>query len=105
MFLFIGGIGPRTITLDKQARICPSCGRLTLYLKRIDQYVSLFFIPIFPVKRGEPFLSCEGCGASFNEQGGPRFRDERSTEQTYQHSNRILIFSQIVYQIIIVFYQ
>jgi len=72
MFFFIGGIGPRTVTLDKQARICPECGRLALYHKRIDHYLSLFFIPVFPVKRGEPFLSCEGCGASFDRRSGLR---------------------------------
>jgi hypothetical protein len=71
MFFFIGGVGPRTITLGGQVRICPNCGRPSLYLKRIDHYLSLFFIPLFRVKRGELFLSCEACGASFNEHGGP----------------------------------
>lgn len=67
MFFIIGGIQPRTIILDKQARSCPSCGRLRLYLKRRDQYLSLFFIPLFPVKRGTPFLLCDGCNAAFDE--------------------------------------
>jgi len=72
MFFVIGGIQPRTIVLDRQARSCPSCGRLQLYLKRRDQYLSLFFIPLFPVKRGIPFLICDGCTAVFDEQGTVR---------------------------------
>jgi len=74
MFFFIGGVGPRTITLDRHARTCSNCGRLTLYLKRTDHYLSFFFIPLFPVKRGQPFLSCEGCGAVFDEHSEPRFK-------------------------------
>ena len=88
MFFFIGGVSPRTITLDRQPRACPSCGRLALYLKRIDNYVSLFFIPLFPVKRGEPFLSCNECGASFDEHGGREFPDLPSTERSCRHCGR-----------------
>jgi len=77
MFFFVGGIGPRTIILNKEARGCPSCGRITAYLKRTDGCVSLFFIPVFRVKKGEPFLSCEACGSTFDERG-ERPHPERS---------------------------
>mgnify|MGYP005833538159 CR=1 FL=1 len=61
MFFFIAGIQPKTKTLDKTPRLCPACGMQQAYLKRIDHYLSLFFIPLFPVKQGEPFLVCEHC--------------------------------------------
>ncbi len=53
MFFFIGGVQPKTITLDDSRRLCPACGLAQARLKRTDQYLSLFFIPLFPVKRGE----------------------------------------------------
>ena len=69
MFFFIGGVQPRTVIVDKQPRTCPECGHSRLYLKRIDQYVSLFFIPLLPIKRGIPFLACENCNSVLDEQG------------------------------------
>jgi hypothetical protein len=66
-FFFIGGIQPKTITVDPTPRLCPACGLLKAQLKRIDHYISLFFIPIFPIKRGETVLVCERCGIV----GGP----------------------------------
>jgi len=69
MFFFIGGIQPKTVLIDGQARACPACGSLKVYLKRVDQYLSLFFIPLFPVKRGIPFLVCEICNSIFDEHG------------------------------------
>jgi Zn finger protein HypA/HybF involved in hydrogenase expression len=63
MFLFIGGIQPRTVNVDGADRICPDCGRPTLRLKRTDESLSLFFIPLFAVKKGEPYLVCENCGS------------------------------------------
>ena len=69
MFFLIGGVQPKKIRLDKQAGVCPSCGRLDLFLTRMDHYLSLFFIPLFPVKKGDPFLSCDNCGSVFDETG------------------------------------
>jgi len=60
-FFFIGGIQPKTIRLDDTPRVCPICGTTNAYLKRTDHYLSLFFIPILRVKKGEPFLYCEYC--------------------------------------------
>jgi hypothetical protein len=62
MFFFIGGIQPKTVFVDKEARLCPSCGLRRARLKRVDHYFSLFFIPLFRVKKGEPFLECPQCG-------------------------------------------
>ena len=68
-FFFIGGIQPKTVTVDRQPRSCPSCGHVEVYLKRVDHYMSLFFIPLFPVKRGTPFLLCENCKTVIDEHG------------------------------------
>ncbi|MBW2096912.1 MAG: zinc ribbon domain-containing protein [Deltaproteobacteria bacterium] len=64
MFFFIGGIQPKTVLVDEQPRVCPSCGLGQARLKRVDHYLSLFFIPLFRVKKGEPFLECPQCGVS-----------------------------------------
>jgi RNA polymerase subunit RPABC4/transcription elongation factor Spt4 len=69
MFFFIGGIQPKTVLVDKQARSCSRCGHFEVYLKRVDHYLSLFFIPLFPVKRGDPFLICENCKTVIDGQG------------------------------------
>ncbi|RLB43440.1 MAG: zinc-ribbon domain-containing protein [Deltaproteobacteria bacterium] len=69
MFFFIGGVQPKTVTLDETPRMCPVCGLYQARLKRIDHYLSLFFIPLFPVKRGKPFLECQSCGAISDESG------------------------------------
>ena len=67
MFFLIGGIQPKTVLVDKQARTCSACGHPEVYVKRVDQYLSLFFIPLFPVKKGAPFLICENCKTVFDE--------------------------------------
>ena len=67
MFFFIGGIQPKTVVLDKQASPCPACGHIEVYSKRVDHYLSLFFIPLFPVKKGASFFTCEHCKTTFND--------------------------------------
>jgi hypothetical protein len=69
MFFFIGGVQHKTIELDNKPRMCPSCGLYKAKLKRVDNYISAFFIPVIPVKKGEPFLLCESCGAASRESG------------------------------------
>jgi RNA polymerase subunit RPABC4/transcription elongation factor Spt4 len=61
MFFLIGGVQPRTILIEKQTKVCPFCGHFELQKKRVDHYFSLFFIPLFPVKKGKPFLICHKC--------------------------------------------
>ncbi|KAG0435015.1 hypothetical protein DMUE_4930 [Dictyocoela muelleri] len=42
--------------------ICPFCKhRGTPIYRRNDFYYSLFFIPLCPISRGKPYLSCENC--------------------------------------------
>jgi hypothetical protein len=62
MFFFIGGVQPRTVTVDDAGHLCPACGLAQARLKRIDHYLSLFFIPIIPIKRGQVMLMCDRCG-------------------------------------------
>lgn len=71
MFFLIGGVQPRTVKLDTYPRACQSCGHPALQFKRTDHYLSLFFIPLFPVKKGLPYLECERCGAVYPEDGSP----------------------------------
>ncbi|MGC8720501.1 MAG: zinc ribbon domain-containing protein [Thermodesulforhabdaceae bacterium] len=66
-FFFIGGVQPKTVTLDETPRLCPYCGLAQAKLKRIDHYISLFFIPILRIKKGEPLLICDRCGFTARE--------------------------------------
>jgi len=68
-FIFIGGIQPRKVQVDDNPRTCPACGLPSARLKRLDHYLSLFFIPLVPVKRGQRFLECTRCGGVFDEAG------------------------------------
>lgn len=68
MFI-IAGISPKIKTLDATPRLCPQCGLVRAYLKREDHYFTLFFIPLFPVKKGQPVLICERCGQSGQDLG------------------------------------
>jgi RNA polymerase subunit RPABC4/transcription elongation factor Spt4 len=70
MFI-IAGISPRIKVLDGNPRLCPSCGLSQAYLKRSDSYFSLFFIPLFRVKKGESFTICDRCETVVKDQGAP----------------------------------
>ena len=67
--IFIGGVGPRKKKLESQPRICSHCGLSQAYLFRTDDYLSLFFIPIFRVRKGQSFVECERCGNIADEMG------------------------------------
>jgi RNA polymerase subunit RPABC4/transcription elongation factor Spt4 len=76
MFFFIGGIQPKTRQIDQERRMCPSCGLYQARLKRVDHYISLFFVPLLKVKEGVPFLQCERCGKISPESEGPVAAEE-----------------------------
>ena len=63
MFFLIGGVQPKTVTLDEAPGICSACGLAQARLKRVDHYLSLFFIPLVRVKKGDPVLICNRCKA------------------------------------------
>ena len=69
MFFLIGGVQPKTVTLDEAPGICSACGLAQVRLKRVDYYLSLFFIPLFPVKKGDPVLICDRCGVISSPEG------------------------------------
>ena len=67
--IFIGGVGPRRKKLEGQPRICSGCGLSQAYLIRMDDYLSLFFIPILRIRKGKSFIECERCGHITDETG------------------------------------
>ena len=74
-FFFIGGIQPRTVIADKTPRICPICGLNRAQLKSVDHYISLFYIPLFRIKKGEPFMECPTCGPVMKEDGMHKIKE------------------------------
>lgn len=82
MFFFIGGIQPKTVTLDDTPRMCQACGLYQARLKRVDHYISLFFIPLFRAKKGTPFLQCGSCGSITGETGDGLGQDPGSHGRT-----------------------
>lgn len=60
MFI-IAGISPKTVQVEASPRRCTFCGLNQVYVTRIDHYLNLFFIPLFRVKKGAPFLFCHHC--------------------------------------------
>jgi hypothetical protein len=69
MFL-IGGVQPKIRTLDQHPQRCSRCGLQEVYWQRLDHYLSLFLIPLFPVKKGEPYLFCRQCRQPAGPYGG-----------------------------------
>jgi len=69
MFFFIGGITPRITVLDDRPVLCPVCGLAQARYRRVDYYLNLFFIPLFRVRKGEPFLMCDHCEQSVQDMG------------------------------------
>jgi DNA-directed RNA polymerase subunit RPC12/RpoP len=80
MCFFIAGIQPKTVDLDTHSRRCSACGLYQGRLKRIDHYVSLFFIPLLRVKKGDPFIQCQRCGSVFSESGETWYDASRRPE-------------------------
>jgi hypothetical protein len=67
--IFIAGVSPKVKVLDQNPRRCPVCGLHQAYCKRTDHYLSLFFIPILRVKKGEPFVICARCEQTAHAPG------------------------------------
>jgi len=63
MFFFVAGIQPKQIILDETSQPCPACGLFQARWVRRDYYLSLFFLPLFRVKKGQSVLECPRCGA------------------------------------------
>ena len=80
--IFIAGISPKTKILDQNPRRCPVCGLHQAHNRRVDHYLSLFFIPVFRVKKGEPFLMCDRCEAT-SPEFGPEFGHQTRDHEQY----------------------
>ncbi|MBT8367585.1 MAG: zinc ribbon domain-containing protein [Deltaproteobacteria bacterium] len=76
MIFLIAGISPKTKIIDEKPGRCPVCGLYQAYQKRIDHYLSIFFIPVIRVKKGQPFTICERCHRTQDE-----FRRDQSPFQ------------------------
>jgi ribosomal protein S14 len=88
--IFIAGISPKTKTLDQNPRRCRICGLHQAYERRIDQYLSLFFIPVLRVKKGTPFIICDRC-EGISPEYGPGFGSApESHEQHCRHCGKPL---------------
>jgi len=94
--IFIAGISPKTKVLDQNPRRCPLCGLHQAYFKRVDHYLSLFFIPLLRVKKGDPFIMCDRCektipefGPDFSQQTDVKNKTcpycERSLDQDFKY--------------------
>jgi zinc-ribbon family len=70
MFTFIAGLRPKKRLLKTEQGVCHTCKQKNLPLQREDQMLSVFFIPLFPAKRGEPFFFCPRCNKRIPEGGG-----------------------------------
>jgi len=81
-FFFIGGVQPKVKILDEKPRRCPHCGLHQAYLKRVDHYISLFFIPVLKVKTGEPVLICDRCDRPVAGAGPGASGERQAQEQT-----------------------
>ncbi len=73
--IFIGGVQTRKKIVARESRICPNCHHHEMQQIRVDHYFALFFVPLFPVKRGKPFWQCAKCQApvdntDYNDSGG-----------------------------------
>jgi rubrerythrin len=75
-FFFIGGIQPKINVLEDTPRRCPRCGLHQAYLKRVDHYLSVFFIPVLKVKTGKPVLVCNRCELPAGDPGPDPFRSQ-----------------------------
>jgi RNA polymerase subunit RPABC4/transcription elongation factor Spt4 len=88
MFFFIGGVQPKTVTLTKVTRVCTVCGHPEISQKRVDHYLSLFFIPLFPVKKGSPFWVCGNCETVYDDSGTPLSSQQPDGRKTCPHCGR-----------------
>jgi hypothetical protein len=68
-FIFVAGVQPKTKKLDENPIRCPLCGLHQAYYRRVDHYFSLFFIPVWRVKKGTPFLMCDRCEQNVDGTG------------------------------------
>lgn len=87
---FIAGITPKLKQLDESSGLCPICRSRPAYYKRVDHYLTLFFIPILRIKTGEPFLMCDHCAESAHEFEDIRPYLQGKNELTCPYCNKTI---------------
>jgi hypothetical protein len=88
--IFIAGISPKTKRLDQNPQRCPVCGLGQAYSARIDHYLSLFFIPILRVKKGEAFMMCDHCEKPVGQLAKEYASSANSRNQQCRYCGRTL---------------
>jgi RNA polymerase subunit RPABC4/transcription elongation factor Spt4 len=88
--IFIAGVSRKIKVLDQNPRRCPVCGLHQAYYKRMDHYLSLFFIPLFRVKKGEPFIMCDRCERNVNEFGPDITQQQQEGAKTCRYCGKAL---------------
>jgi len=81
-FFFIGGVQPKIKVLEETPRRCPRCGLHQAYLKRVDHYLSVFFIPVLKIKTGQPVLICNRCEQPAHDSGSDLSRSSQPVSST-----------------------
>ena len=80
--IFIAGVSPKTTVIDQTPRLCPVCGLAQARLQRVDHWLSVFFIPVFRVKKGEEFIFCNRCDQPVLDA----FTDQKKEEHPFSGS-------------------
>jgi RNA polymerase subunit RPABC4/transcription elongation factor Spt4 len=88
--IFIAGVSPKKKVLDQNPRRCPMCGSSQAYSQRIDHYLSLFFIPVFRVKKGEPFVVCDRCAQTAGGFGPDPSRQQTDASGTCRSCGKVI---------------
>ena len=67
--MIIWGTRGRQIELSSGQFHCPKCDMTRLYKrKRVAQYFTLFFIPLFQIKNLGEFVECQSCQQSYKPE-------------------------------------
>jgi len=88
MFFFIAGIQPKTVDLEGAPRMCPSCGLYQARLKRTDHYLSIFFLPVIRLKKGNPIVECQSCGHIAHESGEPWVKSAQGPDRQCRYCGK-----------------
>ncbi|EFJ50170.1 hypothetical protein VOLCADRAFT_58546 [Volvox carteri f. nagariensis] len=68
-FFFVGGVSQKTVVLRTLAQRCINCGSQVLREERVDNVLSIFFLPVWTISKGTAFITCGTCGwTSFEDQ-------------------------------------
>ncbi|HEV3143230.1 MAG TPA: zinc ribbon domain-containing protein [Gemmataceae bacterium] len=68
MPIIIYGTRGRTKHLEDGEFYCPQCdARGDYQLMLVRRWVTIFFVPIFPISGGQVYVECRHCGGTFTE--------------------------------------